>query len=310
MARGFQLIEWDGRCAAQPDLLNLVLTHPTPPRQPRPILDRQDRVFAVLGGRPRGDNWSTVNPSMQRIFQECKTAYSANSQQTNHRRGDFTAINVGISYGGGQKQVSNLSHSAPNRAVLNSMLQLQPVCRIANFGNSLLQLFAPRMHGHYGSTLNALCAQHSHLNRNFAKSVFCCATFNLGPHTVTKVHTDHLNLPCGWCSITALGDFDEKQGGHLVLWDLRMLIEFPAGSTILIPSAILRHSNTPVQPHERQYSLTQFSPGGVFRWVACGFQSAKDAGVTSRDLNREGRGRWELGLSMFSTWTELVKAHT
>ena len=153
-------------------------------------------------------------------------------------------------------------------------------------------------------------ARHSHLNRNFAKSVFCCATFNLGPHTVTKAHTDHLNLPCGWCSITALGDFDEKQGGHLVLWDLRMLIEFPAGSTILIPSAILRHSNTPVQPHERRYSLTQFSPGGVFRWVACGFQSAKDAGVTGRDLNREGRGRWELGLSMFSTWTELVKAHT
>ena len=166
------------------------------------------------------------------------------------------------------------------------------------------------MHQYYGATLNALCARHSHLTRNFPKSVFGCATFNLGPRTVTRVHTDHLNLPCGWCSITALGDFDQKQGGHMVLWDLRMVIEFPAGSTILIPSAILRHSNTPIQPGERRYSLTQFSPGGIFRWAACGFQSAKEAGVTSRDLNREGPGRWEHGLSMLSTWPELMKSHS
>ena len=161
------------------------------------------------------------------------------------------------------------------------------------------------MYGHYGTTLDALCRQDSQLKRNFTRSPFSCATFNVGPRTVTVGHTDHLNLPCGWCSITALGDFNPKLGGHLALWDLKMVIEFPPGSTILIPSAILRHSNTPVGPDERRYSLTQFSPGGIFRWVACGFQSTRDAGVSAQDLNRMGPSRWAQGLAMLSTWGEL-----
>ncbi|KAI0324997.1 hypothetical protein GY45DRAFT_1261727 [Cubamyces sp. BRFM 1775] len=275
--------------------------------QCRPVLDRQDRIFAMLGGRPRR-SWDAVNTSMQHILEQCRTAYSAKPEQVSHRRGEFTAVSVGVSYGGGQKQVSNLCHPASNLNILSSMLLQEPVRRIANFGNSLVRLFAPRMHGHYGSTLDALCARHPHLARNFPKSVFSCATFNLGPHTVTRVHTDHLNLPYGWCSITALGNFDKTQGGHLVLWDLRMIIEFPAGSTILIPSAILRHSNIPVAPHERRYSFTQFTPGGLFRWVACGFQSSKAAGVTAKELNHAGPGRWEQGIGMLSTWTELTRS--
>jgi len=57
---------------------------------------------------------------------------------------------------------------------------------------------------------------------------------------------DFGNLPYGWCAITSLGPFDPKRGGHLVLWDLQLVIEFPPGSTILIPSAVLQHSNIPI----------------------------------------------------------------
>lgn len=38
------------------------------------------------------------------------------------------------------------------------------------------------------------------------------------------------------CAITTLSDYDPKAGGHLVLWDLKLVIEFPPGSTILILS--------------------------------------------------------------------------
>src|SRR5882762_4619472 len=82
----------------------------------------------------------------------------------------------------------------------------------------------------------ALC-QYPRLKRNFRNSIFACATFNFGPYACSFDHTNPGNLPFGWCAITALGPFDPTQGGHLVLWDLQLVIEFPPGSTILIPSA-------------------------------------------------------------------------
>ncbi len=99
---------------------------------------------------------------------------------------------------------------------------------------------------------------------NWANSIFSCATFNFGPRTLCFRHTDSGNLPFGWCTITALGWFDPKRGGHLVLWDLKLIIDFPPGSTILIPSAILLHSNTAIAPGERRYSFTQYTSGGLF----------------------------------------------
>ncbi|KAJ7620521.1 hypothetical protein DFH06DRAFT_1010638, partial [Mycena polygramma] len=52
--------------------------------------------------------------------------------------------------------------------------------------------------------------------------------------------------------------FDPNLGGHLILWDLNLVIRFPPGSSIFIPSALLRHSNvsalhgaTAEQLHER-----------------------------------------------------------
>ncbi|KAH9900720.1 hypothetical protein C8Q73DRAFT_742568 [Cubamyces lactineus] len=165
------------------------------------------------------------------------------------------------------------------------MLQQKPVRQIAHFGSSLVRLFAPRMYAHYSTTLASLCVRDPSLKPNFARSVFSCSTFNLGPHTITRMHTDHLNLPFGWCSITAL--------------------KFLPGSTILIPSAILRHCNTPVAPAERRYSFTQFSPGGIFRWAACSFRSAKDAGISAKELSSMGPSRWEEGLGMLSKWSEL-----
>ncbi|KAI9069791.1 hypothetical protein FKP32DRAFT_1559038, partial [Trametes sanguinea] len=272
-----------------------------------PILDKHDRVFGVLAGRPRDPSWATVNEEMQDLLEQGRSAYSASAGQKSHRRGNFTAVSVGISYGGGQKHVCNLRHNKTNAAVLDSLVQQKAVRRVANFGDSALRLFAPRLHAHYRDTLNTLCARDLKLRRNFSNSSFSCATFNMGPNTITNIHTDYLNLPWGWCSITAIGDYNPKTGGHLVLWDLRMVIEFPPGSTILIPSAILRHSNTTIRPDEHRYSFTQFSPGGLFRWVACGFQSAKAAGISVKDLSQTGGQRWEDGLAMWSTWGELCK---
>ncbi len=152
--------------------------------------------------------------------------------------------------------------------------------------------------------MDQLLANDPTLEPNFRKNVFGAATFNLGPQVSTHVHTDHLNLPAGWCAVTAIGTFNPKEGGHLLLWDLKLLIEFPPGSLIFIPSAILRHSNTAVGPEERRYSFTQYSAGGLFRWVECGHQSRKDFEKAGGIFGVTGMERWLHGVSMWSTWDE------
>ena len=95
----------------------------------------------------------------------------------------------------------------------------------------------------------------------------------------------------------------------MILWDLGLVIEFPPGSTIFIPSAALEHSNASIQEHERRYSFTQFTSGGIFRWVDYGFQKADVYFVSlceeeQQAAAQEGRDRLAFGLSLFSTLDE------
>lgn len=289
-------------------------------------------------------SYDQVNDELQSIFDSTREAYSLEAKQINHRRGAFPAISSGISYGGGQKvrapisslcrvlrsrspglqYVMNLSQKTDsNQAVMKSLLSQTVVRRVANFGSSKLsippsnpclslcspgavQLFAPRMYDYYGTNLDTLCKKYPKLQPNFPNNVFGSATFNLGPRTISYVHADHQNLPHSWCAITAVGDYNPVEGGHIILWELRMVIEFPPGSMILIPSAIIRHSNTVIPPGRRRYSFTQYTAGGLFRWVECGFKPVKSLTPQEAKKYREGKGRWERGVGMFSLWSELV----
>ena len=57
-------------------------------------------------------------------------------------------------------------------------------------------------------------------------------------------------------SLCSLGNFDHRTGGRLVLLTLKIFIQSPSGSTVLFPSAIIEHANTPVQLHEtRMYVI-------------------------------------------------------
>lgn len=132
--------------------------------------------------------------------------------------------------------------------------------------------WAPKLYRYYASHLADLLEHDKTIHRAFPQSVWAAATFNFGPTTTCFKHTDNANLPFGWCGITSLGSFDPKRGGHLILWDLHLVIEFPAGSTVLIPSATIAHANIPIHSGEKRYSFTQYTAGGIFRWVDNKFQ--------------------------------------
>ncbi|KAJ7200123.1 hypothetical protein GGX14DRAFT_372482, partial [Mycena pura] len=135
--------------------------------------------------------------------------------------------------------------------------------------------------------------------------------FNFGPNVWTYKHRDILNVPFGWCAVTAMGDFDARTGGHLVLWDLKLVVEFPHAATILLPSATIAHSNIPVAANETRASFTQYTPGGLLRYVDNGFRTERElqeedpAEYARLDALKEKR--WELGIGLLSTIDELLE---
>ena len=180
-----------------------------------------------------------------------------------------------------------------------------------NFLLGVFATWAPRLYSYYVSHLGPLFKTYPDLQRNFINSVFACATFNFGPTTCCFDHVDMGNLPFGLCAITTLGNFNPILGGHLVLWDLRIVIEFPPGSTILIPSGSVRHSNIAICPGEERYSFTQYTTGGLFRWVDHGYQTEKSYKKGWSKVRKDAeevanQQRWIQGVGMFSTIAELA----
>jgi hypothetical protein len=128
--------------------------------------------------------------------------------------------------------------------------------------------YAPSLWNFNVSTLNMLEVADKGISRQFDNHPFAGMTFNFGPRTCTLPHKDLKNLSWGWCPVTSFGTYNPTKGGHLVLWDLRLVVEFPPYSTILIPSAILMHSNTRVRGNETRLTVTQYNSAGLFSWVA------------------------------------------
>jgi hypothetical protein len=170
-----------------------------------------------------------------------------------------------------------------------------------------LAAYAPKLYQYLAQTLKVLFDKHPHLAHNFSNSVFPAASFNCGPRTVSLDHTDFNNLSHGLCALTAMGAYDHTLGGHMVLFGLKLAIQFPPGSTVLIPSGCMDHGNTPVGEGEVRFSIAQYAAGGLFRWVAYGFRSAKSLLKTAagkrlkKTLDKEAGERWMEGLAMFST---------
>jgi len=66
---------------------------------PVAILDADDRIIAVLAGRPSANDWDQVHTHMSSLLEQA----GAKAVPTRcERRGKFTSLSVGVSYGGGQ----------------------------------------------------------------------------------------------------------------------------------------------------------------------------------------------------------------
>ncbi|KAJ6537570.1 hypothetical protein DFH09DRAFT_1324197 [Mycena vulgaris] len=79
---------------------------------------------------------------------------------------------------------------------------------------------------------------------------------------------------------------------------------FATGTTILIPSAAIFHSNIPVAEGKHRYSFTQYTAGRLFRWVEHGFKTKEEylEGLSKRERREEqelGKERASEGVGLF-----------
>ena len=126
-----------------------------------------------------------------------------------------------------------------------------------------------------------------------------CTTYNFGLTVCTFPHRDFKNHACGMCSVTSLGSYDPTKGGHLVLWDLGLVVEFPPYSTILLPSAIILHGNTLIGQHEMRMTVTQYNASSLFLWSAIGNMAQKSSTTVA--------SWWKHPKHVFSRVGELVE---
>ncbi|KAJ8489236.1 hypothetical protein ONZ45_g13658 [Pleurotus djamor] len=271
---GFEYIDWDGVSGIY-------------------MLDRNDRII-VCGGSPKATSeWEQVSIDAVNAIKEARERCRFTAGDQSHRRGKFPAMARGILYGNGLFIPSNIGpNTLYRREAMDTLLENEALKRIAGFQSCLLDAYAPEQGKYYRVNLSALMERDPRLRKNFDNSSFAAITVNFGPRTVSVPHVDHANLATGMCALTALGDFDPDEGGQLVLWDLKIIIRFPPGSTLLFPSALIKHSNIPIQDQEQRYSVTQYSSGGLFRWVENGFCSDKDSVIPGG----KERQAWEQGL--------------
>ncbi|KAJ7732875.1 hypothetical protein B0H16DRAFT_1732606 [Mycena metata] len=218
-----------------------------------PIIDAHGRIIAVLGGTPRDvEGWRAITDRAATLMETKATRLRHTEDQLHHRRAQepYPSVDRGPSYGGGQTE---------------------PL---------LFRIFAPMLFLYYQMQMELLRSWNPSMVWNVVFTVFAACTFNFGPHALTVPHLDFGNLAWGWCVITAPGRFNPDRGGHLILWDLKLVIRFPPGSTILIPSAIIRHSNSPIAADEFRCSFVQ---------------------EEKRERMEESKTRWEKGVAMYST---------
>ncbi|KAJ7694249.1 hypothetical protein B0H17DRAFT_1199496 [Mycena rosella] len=92
-------------------------------------------------------------------------------------------------------------------------------------------------------------------------SVFSAATFKFGgPHrckTLGSGIPDRFQAG-KWSVLTALGKYASLHGGHVIFWDLGLVVCFPSSSSILIPTGIVR------------YSFVKWARSGITRWFTNG----------------------------------------
>ncbi|KIK60645.1 hypothetical protein GYMLUDRAFT_244218 [Collybiopsis luxurians FD-317 M1] len=200
------------------------------------ICNREGRGLVYCLANPRDLQWlAYIHPELCRILEKARLNGKFTAKQMYHRQGDFFKLMPTIF----QTSLSNTKHTQRDGQVLETLL--------SNDANTkqMTRLYEPQ------TPPSARISPTPYLPPP-------PSTLVLKPLLLTTLAMETM------VQEVAPSPAQDTKGGELVLWDLGIAIRFPPGSSIIILSAILCHSNLPIQPGEKQYSITQYSAGALF----------------------------------------------
>ncbi|KAF7335851.1 hypothetical protein MSAN_02331600 [Mycena sanguinolenta] len=240
---GFSIHKWNGR-------------------DPCLLADVNGHVFADLVGRPDDPGYLAAAKRVHDLMAKKSAGVVWTAKETDTHRG-VHSINEGWFWSKEQRRLFWLCGG--QKGIAEELRNDPDMKRIASFVSSAYAYWFPELYSTATARITKLLKELQSKVRTFPMSVFTCVAFNFGPQVSTTLHRDWTDLAGDMCAVVALGDFDPTTGGHLVLWELRLLVEFPPGSLILFPSALISHANTPVCPGETRSSIVQYNAGPVCR---------------------------------------------
>ncbi|KAJ7736216.1 hypothetical protein DFH07DRAFT_779764 [Mycena maculata] len=204
-----------------------------------------------------------------------------------HRHGLFAAVNIDLSYGKGQRTPSWL-HAKEYTGLAEGLLANHSIQCLAGFADAVFALWVPRLYQYYRNCDAKLRDEHV--------GFFRCG-IQLRPQCLDVQTSGRLESCVRVVATLSFGT-----------WGL--LLDSRRAHSSYSPPPVA-HSNVPVQDNEEHVSFTQFSAGGIFRYVDNGCQTVEE--LAENDLEEYERlmalkaTRWEEGLKLFSTITELLQ---
>ncbi|KAJ3567922.1 hypothetical protein NP233_g6055 [Leucocoprinus birnbaumii] len=216
---------------------------------PQVLVDDDDTVFGVLAGRPDDDSYlARCNRLYDKMAEQAKTAKFTKKNLV-HRRAsiDIYAKKLFLYY---KEYIDKLKAHPVYQKLFTRAAPGDP----------------PDPLGPYGFIPNQ--------TRSWPGEV------------ATDPHRDVMNLAFGWCGIVPIGPFLPSRSGLFVIHNLCLVIEFPPGSCILIPSAYLWHSNIPIHPDDQRASITFYAPSGLYRFIDNDFQLEEDLKTSNKKLTQ------------------------
>ncbi|RXW16257.1 hypothetical protein EST38_g9598 [Candolleomyces aberdarensis] len=152
------------------------------PGTSKPLVDgKTGRIFGVIVHGVDDPTYVDTCKSAFEFLEDCRTVEVFYKNECDHRRGQFPAVNYGVSYGQGSKKPYLLN--CKHQELMTQMLSNDYIIRLATFASYLFSMWAPNVYQYYRQRLDTIYKNMPELPRNFTRSIWPCAAFNFGPQT-------------------------------------------------------------------------------------------------------------------------------
>ncbi|KAG6851666.1 hypothetical protein C0991_007183 [Blastosporella zonata] len=105
--------------------------------EPRPLIDNAGRVVAVLLGRPRDPQYLQAAKDVYESFAREGSAAQFSTKQTQHRRGKYPALHIGVVHQQGTKEPVNLQVPKDYAHLVGRLRSDPALQRLASFASAM-----------------------------------------------------------------------------------------------------------------------------------------------------------------------------